>query len=127
MNFEKATFGFLAIAALALNAGFVAGDPADPARHSLLVFFLMGVVNLVATGIKLGDRSHFGAMLLAGELVADLLLLIAAVIWTWAVHVGEAGLTPETMMTIVDLALGALVANAVVVGMVVGETLMLRR
>ncbi len=90
------------------------------------LFFVI-VVNLIATGLKLGDRSQVGAVLLAASLVADLQLIAAAVAWAIAAHVWDTGLTPGVMATIVSLAGGAMVANIVSVTILVSETLMLRR
>lgn len=127
MNLEKVVFGFFLILALTLNVGFVIGDIDNPAHHPVAEFFFVVVVNIIATILKLGDRSQIGALLLATSLVAVLQLVVAAVIWTWAVHVTDVGMTPDTMVDIVSLASGALVANVVSVTVLVAETLMLRR
>lgn len=127
MNLEKVVFGFFIVLALTLNFGFVMGNIDDPAHHNVIEFFLVVVVNVIATGLKLGDRSQIGALLLATSLVADLQLIAAAVVWTFAVHVSGEGMTPAMMAGIVSLAGGALLANIVSVAIVVTETLMLRR
>jgi hypothetical protein len=127
MNLEKVIFGFFVILALCLNLSFFIGEIDDPAHHDVIEFFLVVVVNIIATGLKLGDRSQIGALLLATSLVADLLLIAAAIIWAYAVHVSDAGMVASTTASIVSLAGGALVANIVSVAIVVGETLMLRR
>ena len=127
MNLERVIFGFFIVLALTLNFGFFIGDIDNPAHHGIVELFLVIVVNLIATGLKLGDRSQIGAVLLATSLVADLQLIAAAIVWTIAVHVTQSGLTPEVMASIVSLAGGALVANIVSVTMLVTETLMLRR
>ncbi len=127
MNLEKVIFGFFIVLALTLNFGFVIGEIENPAHHNIIELFLVIIVNLVATGLKLGDRSQIGAVLLSTSLVADLQLIAAAVVWTVAVHVTGSGLTPAVMATIVSLSSGALVANVISVTMLVVETLMLRR
>jgi hypothetical protein len=127
MNLEKIVFGFFIVLAQTLNFGFVLGDLSNPDHHSIVELFLVIVVNLIATGLKLGDRSQIGALLLATSLVADLQLLAAAITWTIAVHVTETGLIPVVMASIVSLSSGALVANIVSVTIVVTETLMMRR
>lgn len=127
MNLEKVIFGFFVILALSLNLAFFIGEIDEPAHHDVITFFLVVVVNIIATGLKLGDRSQTGALLLATSLVADLLLIAAAIIWTFAVHVWDSGMLPAHMAIIVSLAGGALVANFISVATVVGETLMLRR
>ena len=115
MNLEKVIFGF-----------FV-GEIYDPNHHGIVGLFLVIIVNLITTGLKLGDRSQIGAVLLATSLVADLQLIAAAVVWTIAVHVTDSGLTAHVMASIVSLAGGALVANIISVTILVTETLMLRR
>lgn len=127
MNLEKVIFGFFVILALCLNLAFFAGEIDNPEHHDVITFFLVVVVNIIVTGLKLGDRSQVGALMLATSLVADILLIAAAVIWTYAAHVSDAGMVPGSMAIIVSLAGGALVANVVSVVTVVGETLMLRR
>ncbi len=127
MNLEKVIFGFFIVLALTLNFGFFLGDIDNPAHHEIVELFLAIVVNLIATGLKLGDRSQIGAVLLSTSLVADLQLIAAAITWAITVHVTEIGLTPTVMASIVSLSGGALVANIISVAMVVTETLMLRR
>ncbi len=127
MNIEKIVFGFFVLLALTLNFSFMVGEVDNPAHHHVIEFFLVVIVNIIVTGLKLGDRSQIGALLLATSLVADLELVAAAIIWTFAVHVSETGMTPETMVIIVSLAGGALIANVVSVLVIVAETLMLRR
>lgn len=127
MNLEKVVFGFFVVLALTLNLGFVMGEIENPAHHNVIEFFLVIIVNIIVTGLKLGDRSHIGALLLATSLVADLELIAAAIIWAVAAHVSEAGMTPEIMVVIVSLAGGALLANVISVTIVVAEALMLRR
>ena len=124
MHIEKIIFGFFIILALTLNLGFVMGDIENPDHHNLYEFFAVIVVNLIAMGLKLGDRSQIGALLLATSLVANLQLIGAAVVWTVAVHVTETGLIPSVMVSIVSLAAGALLANIVSVVMLVADTLM---
>ena len=127
MNLEKVIFGFFIILALTLNFGFVYGDMDDPSHHNIKELFAAILVNLLATGLKLGDRSHVGAVLLSTSLVADLQLIAAAVTWTVAVHITETGLVPEVMVTIVSLASGAVLANIISVVMMVMDTMIARR
>jgi hypothetical protein len=110
-----------------LNFSFVYGEIGDPEHHHVLDFFFVVVVNIIATTLKLGDRSQIGALLLATSLVADLQLITAAMAWGHAAHIAGTGLTSEAMALIVSLAAGALLANVVSVTIVVAETLMLRR
>lgn len=121
MNLEKVVFGFFIVLALTLNVAFVVGEFDNPEYHNLWILFAAVVVNLVATALKLGDRSQVGALLLATALVADLQLFASALIWTFADT--SAGMPPGTMANIVSLAAGALVANIVSVAIVVSDTL----
>ncbi len=127
MNLEKVVFGFFIVLALTLNFSFVYGDIGNPEHHHVLDFFFVVVVNIIATTLKLGDRSQIGALLLSTSLVADLQLIAAAGAWGYASHVSGTGFDSEVMVLIVSLAAGALLANIVSVTIVVAETLMLRR
>jgi len=126
VNLEKVIFGFFIVLSLTLNVGFVLGEYNNPAHHSVFELFAVVVVNLIATGLKLGDRSQIGALLLATSLVADFELLAAALQWTFAVHITGSGITPEVITSIIALAGGALVANIISVVILVSETLMSR-
>jgi putative Ca2+/H+ antiporter (TMEM165/GDT1 family) len=99
----------------------------NPEHHSIIELFFVIVVNMIATVLKLGDRTQIGAVLLATSLVADLQLIAAAIVWAMAAHVSDAGLTSSVIATVVSLSGGALVANIISVTILVVETLMLRR
>jgi len=126
MNLEKVVFGFFILLAATLNFGFVWGDIDNPAHHDAYELFCAVVVSLIATVLKLGDRTQVGALHLASSLVADLQLIAAAVVWVYASTTGV-DVGPEKMASIVSLAVGALLANLVSVTMLVVETMMLRR
>jgi hypothetical protein len=68
-----------------------------------------------------------GAILLATSLVADLQLLVAAFLWTYAAQVSDSGVTSEVLASIVSLSGGALLANLVSVTLLVAETITIRR
>ena len=127
MNFEKVIFGFFIVLALTLNFGFFVGDIDNPDHHHVIELGAALAVSLIATIIKFGDRSQIGAVLLATSLVADLQLIIAAFIWGYAVNVSEAGMTSNTLASIVSLSGGALMANLVSVTLLVSETISMRR
>lgn len=127
MNLEKVVFGFFIILALTLNFGFFVGEFDNPAHHNVYELFAVIVVNLVATVLKFGDRTQMGALLLAASLVADLQLLVAAVVWAYAQHVSGTGLDAMVMGSIVSLAGGAMLANIVSVVLLIIETVNLRR
>ncbi len=127
MNFEKVMFAFFIVLALTLNFGFFIGDIDNPEHHDGLELAAALAVSLIATILKFGDRSQMGAVLLATSLVADLQLLIAAGIWTWAANVSEPGISAEIISRIVSLSGGALLANLVSVTLLIAETISIRR
>ena len=127
MNFEKVMFAFFIVLALTLNFGFFIGDIDNPAHHDGLELAAALAVSLIATVLKFGDRSQMGAVLLATSLVADLQLLIAAGIWTWAANVTDMGISTEVISRIVSLSGGALLANLVSVTLLIAETISIRR
>jgi len=127
MNFEKVMFAFFIVLALTLNFGFFIGEVDDPNHHDVLELAAALMVSLIATIMKFGDRSQMGAVLLATSLVADLQLLIAAGVWTWAVNVSDAGTTVPVISRIVSLSGGALLANLVSVTLLIAETISIRR
>ena len=127
MNLEKVIFGFFILLALTLNFGFVMGDIDNPDHHHAYELYAALIVSLVATILKLGDRTHMGAVLLATSLVADLQLLAAAIFWGVAIYVTEVGNTPAVMASVVSLSGGALLANIASVILLVIETVTLRR
>jgi hypothetical protein len=127
MNPEKVVFGFFIILALTLNFGFFVGDIDDPSHHHAWELFAVILVNLIATILKFGDRTHMGALLLATSLVAMLQLVGAALVWTIAVYGTQIGMTPAVMASVVSLSGGAMIANVVSVVLLVIETFTLRR
>jgi len=127
MNLEKVIFAFFIVLALTVNFGFFIGDIANPVHHNVYELFAAIVVSLIATILKFGDRTHIGAVLLATSLVADLQLIVAAIIWGFIEHVSEGGMTPHAMAAIVSLSGGAVLANVTSVVLLVTETVMVRR
>lgn len=127
MNLEKVIFGFFVLLAATLNFGFFIGPLDDPSVHNRYELFAAVAVNLVATVLKFGDRTQIGAVHLATSLVADLQLIAAAVVLVYANNVSAAGLTPESMASVVSLSGGALLANLVSVVLLVIETVSYRR
>jgi Ca2+/H+ antiporter, TMEM165/GDT1 family len=128
MNFEKVVFGFFILLAATLNFGFVIGDIGNPDYHHFWEFFAAIVVNLIATVLKFGDRTHIGAVHLASSLVALLQLVAAAIVWLFATKSAGAGpVSASNMASIVSLAAGALFANIVSVVIMVVETTLQRR
>lgn len=126
MNLEKVVFGFFVLLALTLNFGFVLGDLDNPEHHHSYELYAAIVVSLIATVFKFGDRSHMGATLLATSLVADLQLLMAALVWAIATNV-QGGTDAGIMPSVVSLAGGALLANVASAVLLIIETVSLRR
>lgn len=126
MNIEKVAFGFFIVLALTLNFGFFIGEMAEPKHHNVYELAFVIFVNIFATILKLGDRTQVGALLLATSLVADLQLIIAALVWFFASHIGTNNIV-DLMPSIVSLAGGAMLANVISVLLVVIDTAMLRR
>ncbi|MDT3678476.1 MAG: DUF6394 family protein [Burkholderiaceae bacterium] len=127
MNTGKVVFGFFILLAATLNFGFVYGDIDVAAHHEVSELFAAIVVNVIATILKLGDRTQLGAIHLASSLVAVVQLLVAAVVWTWGTHMQAGHAEAEIVASVVSLAAGALLANIVSVVLLVTETLTFRR
>ena len=126
MNTQRVWFAFFIVLALTLNFGFFVGEIANPHHHNPYEFFFALVVSLIATVLKIGDRSHLGAVLLATSLVADLQLIAAAVMWGYATQVtGEVSV--GVMASVVSLAGGAMLANVTSVVLLIAETIQLKR
>lgn len=125
MNLDKVISGFFIILAMTLNFGFFYGDMESLVAHSKYELFIAIVVNLIATILKLGDKTQIGSVLLATSLVADLQLIAAAIVWTIVVY--SSTMTSETMTVIVSLSGGALLANIISVTLYVGDTLKSKR
>ncbi len=127
MNAEKVVFSFFIVLALTLNFGFFMGEMGDLTHHNIYELFATIVVNLIAMGLKLGDRTQVGAVLLSTSLVANMQLLAAAMVWGYVTQISGSGLTVVNASVIVSLSGGALIANVISVVMLVSETLMSRR
>ena len=125
MNAQKVIAGFFIILAMTLNFGFFYGDISDITQHNAYELFAAIVVNLIATILKLGDKTQLGSVLLATSLVADLQLILAAIIWGISSYV----IHSETVAVheIVSLSGGALVANIISVILFMGDTLKSKR
>jgi len=127
VNLEKVFFSAFILLALTLNFGFVMGDIDNPDHHHPMELFAAIIVSLIATIIKLGDRTHIGAVLLATSIVADVQLLAATLVWGMALHVLDMGNTASVIATVVSLSGGALLANIASVVLLMIETVTLRR
>jgi hypothetical protein len=125
MNTQKVISGFFIIMAMTLNFGFFYGDIGNFAHHSPYELFATIVINLIATILKLGDKTQVGSVLLATSLVADIQLIAAAIMWGVASYITN---NIEAMsLTVVSLSGGALLANLVSVILFIGDTLKSKR
>ncbi|MBS9778220.1 MAG: hypothetical protein KGV50_05590 [Gammaproteobacteria bacterium] len=127
MNTERGWFSFFIVLALTLNFGFVIGELDNPIFHNKWELGAAFVVSVIATILKLGDRSAMGAVFLATSLVADFHMAIAIAIWVWfGVTVGGEP-TPSVMAGIVSTSWGAVLANFASVALLLYETINVRR
>jgi hypothetical protein len=125
MNLDKVIAGFFIILAMTVNFGFFYGDIHTLEAHSKYELFAAIVINIIATTLKLGDRTQMGSVLLATSLVADIQLIAAAIVWTVAANVYV--VDSEIVATIVSLSGGALLANITSVALYVGDTVKSKR
>ena len=128
MNLDKVVSGFFIILAMTLNFGFFYGDTDSILMHSKYELFAAIIVNLIATVLKLGDKTQIGSVLLATSLVAVIQLITAAIVWTGAFYGDATGdIHPETVGLILSLSGGALLANISSVYLYLGDTLKSKR
>lgn len=125
MNLDKVISGFFIIIAMTLNFGFFYGEVNSLESHSKYELFAAIIINLIATILKLGDRTQLGSVLLATSLVADIQLIAAAIIWTIFTYAYT--MDTQVMGTIISLSGGALLANLTSVALYVGDTLKSKR
>jgi len=125
MNTQKVIAGFFIIMAMTLNFGFFYGDISHIEQHNPYELFAAIVINLIATVLKLGDKTQLGSVLLATSLVADIQLIVAAIIWGASLYIFKADVA--AINEIVSLSGGALMANIISVVLFVGDTIKSRR
>jgi len=125
MNLDKVIAGFFIILAMTLNYGFWYGEPLDMNMHNKYELFAAIVVNLIATVLKLGDKTQIGSVLIATSLVAVLQLIAAATIWT--IYSVDGTMDPHIFGVIISLSSGALLANITSVILYIGDTLKSKR
>ena len=125
MNFDKVLAGFFIILAMTLNFGFFYGDLGNLIIHSKYELFAAIVINIIATVLKLGDKTQMGSVLLATSLVAVIQLIAAATIW--AIFGYDNNANAEISSVIISLSGGALLANITSVILYIGETLKSKR
>lgn len=126
MNLDKVISGFFIILAMTINFGFFYGDMDSLETHSKYELFAAIIINLIATTLKLGDRTQMGSVLLATSLVADIQLICAAIVWGVAAYTLPE-INKELVSIIISLSGGALLANITSVALYVGDTLKAKR
>ncbi len=126
MYSEKVVAGFFIVLSLTLNAGFVYGEIDNISHHSVYELIAALAVNLIATTMKLGDKTQVGSVLLATSLVADIQLFASAAVWGYATNV-IGTVSPQHTTTIVSLATGAMVSNVVSVILYISDTVHSKR
>ena len=94
MDWGKVTYIFFSLMSLTTTAGFLY-------EQNEMALFLAAGVNVISTILKIGVRNLLAAELLASSLVADLHLIPAFIVLTFA---GNIKLS-------IALAIGAVVAN----------------
>ncbi len=125
MNLDKVISGFFIILAMTINFGFFYGEMDSLEYHSKYELMAAIIVNLIATTLKLGDKTQIGSVLLATSLVADIQLIVAAIVWVIAANVYV--VNQEIVAIIISLSGGALLANVVSVMLYIGDTLKSKR
>lgn len=125
MNLDKVISGFFIIMAMTVNFGFFYGDMDSLVTHSKYELMAAIIVNLIATTLKLGDKTQMGSVLLATSLVADIQLIAAATVWTVATYAYT--VNQEVIGMIISLSGGALLANIISVTLYIGDTLKSKR
>lgn len=119
---RNVTFGAFVILAATLNFAFFIGDLSDPSLHQAPLLFAALGINLAASVLKIGDRTHMGATQLSASLVADLQLAAAAVTWAYA-GPGGPGLGGRVTSEVLSLSGGALLAGVVSVTLLLVQAL----
>ena len=125
MNLDKVIAGFFIILAMTLNFGFFYGAMDDLATHSKYELFAAIVINIIATVLKLGDKTQMGSVLLASSLVAVIQLVAAASIWAMGSYSYE--VNTQVASLVISLSGGALLANITSVILYIGDTLKSKR
>lgn len=125
MNLHKVISGFFFILAMTLNFGFFYGDMSNSELHSTYELFAALIISLIATALKIGDKTQIGSVLLASSLVADIQLIAAVIVWTVIEYTSK--MTSADMAIIISLSGGAFLANITSVILYIGETLKSKR
>lgn len=105
MDWGKVIYVFFTLMSLTTTAGFLYDS--NPIN-----LYIAASVNLISTILKVGVRNLLAAELLASSLVADLHLIPAF----FALKIGDSILTAKA------LAIGAVIANLVSIGLVLIES-----
>ena len=110
---------------MTVNFWFFYGDINSLVTHSKYELIAAIIVNLIATILKLGDKTQVGSVLLATSLVANIQLIAAACVWTMVAYVCT--INSEVIAMIISLSGGALLANIISVTLYIGDRLKSKR
>lgn len=127
MNIEKVVFAFFILLAATLNFGFVVATLLNAGMPHLWELFAATVVSLIATILKVGDRTQVGAVHLAASMVALLQLFGALLVWFFAADPATGQPGAAALGHVASLSAGALLANIVSVVIMIVDTTGQRR
>lgn len=126
MNTQRRWSAFPIVVALTLNFGPLQRVIDNPVHNNSYKLFFVLIVCFVATIIKIHDRSHMGAVLLATSLVSDLQIIASPLLWVRASQ-ATGNVTSTMMASVVSLSLGAMLACLTDVIVLISKTVHLRR
>lgn len=126
MQFERLSFGFFLVLALALDVVFIVGEIDNPQHHGEWVLTLAILTGTLAAVIKLGDRSHVGLALLSSTAAGVLLLAVAWILWFVLGTEATDATRRTSIANTVGFAAGAMIAYSVAVATFIGDTLLSR-
>jgi hypothetical protein len=121
---NKVFFAFFIILATTLNFGFFIGDMNNVAHHHSFELFFAIMINLIAFSLKLGTKTQIDTIQLATSLVSCLQLIVASVVWFFAVETNSLN---ELLPSIVSLSGGAFLANIISVVLLVIDAVIYKR
>jgi hypothetical protein len=107
-NFNTVLFAFFIILATTLNFGFFWGDISNPDHHPIIELFIAIIINLIALTLKFGNKTEIDSIQLATSGVSCFQLVIAGLLWFYAISNDSMDLM---LPSIVSLSGGALIAN----------------
>jgi len=126
MDFKIIFNNLIIFSALAFNIEFVLGDINNLDYHNTNTLFLAIVFNILSTINKFGETNAMGNLIISSSLLSLIQLLIASIFWLYF-SVYENGINSSNITQIVNIAIGALIFNALSVIMLIIQTAKLKR